>query len=76
MDPVHTEELEFFKDNFSLVCCHMFLFRDCGSQNDFLLSQRSPASVTQDTFLYSHWRTNWCIYSGMQDAWKLNRYTL
>lgn len=56
MGPEHTEELEFFRDNFVSVCGHMFLFRDHGSQNYLLLSQRSPASVTmQDTLVYSHW---------------------
>lgn len=56
MDPEHKEELEFFRDNFASVCGHMFLLRDHGSQNYFLLSQRSPARLTlQDTLMYSHW---------------------
>lgn len=31
MDPEHTDELEFFKDNYACVCGHMFPFRDFGS---------------------------------------------
>lgn len=56
MDPEHTKELKFFRDNFASVCGHMFLFRDCGSQNYFLIPQRSPASVTkQGILMHSHW---------------------
>lgn len=56
MDPEHTEELKFSKYNFAYVWGHMFSFGDCGSQNYFLLSQKSPASVTkQGTLMHSHW---------------------
>lgn len=46
MDPEYTEELKSSKYNFAHVLDHMFSFGDCGSQNYFLLSERSPASVT------------------------------
>lgn len=56
MDPEYTEELKSSKYNFAHVLDHMFSFGDCGSQNYFLLSERSPASVTmQGTLMHSHW---------------------
>lgn len=69
MDPEHTEELEFSKDNFAYLCGHMFPFRDCGSQKYFLLSQRSPACVTMQSTLTGN--VHWSLYSGMQSCQNL-----
>lgn len=77
MGPEHTEELKFSKYNFVYVWGHMFSFGDCGSENYFLLSQKSPRSVTkQGTLMHSHWECKlfhlfWD--ANLQDGSKFNR---